>query len=286
MSERFSDITARIEGIRKLGSVVNAMRGIAAAHAQQARSELVAVDSYSGTIAAEIARILPLAPDAGTGAHAPRRPPALVLFLAEQGFAGNFSERVLDAIGSDFDTGRLFVVGTRGSALAAERGLVPAWQAAMPAHSTSIPALADRLAEALDRRMAAGAVELLDCTFMMATAGNPAEVHRRRLFPVDIAAFRSAADSNPPLLNLPAAELLGALVGEYIHAQLCHAALHAFAAESEARMAAMTSTRSHIERLLSDLQVTQQIARQEEITSEIIELAAGESASRPHRGRG
>ena len=70
------------------------------------------------------------------------------------------------------------------------------------------------------------------------------------------------------------------LTTDYIHAQLCHAALHAFAAENEARMQAMASTRNQIERQLSALQATQRLVRQEEITAEIIELAAGETASR------
>ena len=281
MNERFSEITARMEGIRKLGSVVNAMRGIAAAHAQQARAQLVAVDGYSRTIATDIARILPLGPADNASARTSLKPPALVLFLAEQGFAGNFSERMLDALGGDFDPDQLFVVGTRGAALAAERGLAPAWKTGMPSHSISIPALADRLAEALYEQLAAGAIDALEVAFTTLSAGQAAEIRRHRLFPVDLAAFRTVPAGNPPLLNLAAADLLEALVGEYLHAQLCHAALHAFAAESEARMAAMTSTRGHIEHMLSELQVTQQIARQEEITSEIIELAAGESASRP-----
>ena len=58
MTERLADISARIAGIRQLGAVVNAMRGIAAAHAQQARGQLVAVDSYTATIAAAIGRAL------------------------------------------------------------------------------------------------------------------------------------------------------------------------------------------------------------------------------------
>ena len=65
-----------------------------------------------------------------------------------------------------------------------------------------------------------------------------------------------------------------------MHAQLCNTALHAFAAENEARMEAMASARSQIERQLSVLQASQRIVRQEEITAEIIELAAGETASR------
>ena len=44
MTERLADIRARVEGMRQLGGVVNAMRGIAAARAQQARSQLVAGD--------------------------------------------------------------------------------------------------------------------------------------------------------------------------------------------------------------------------------------------------
>ena len=56
MTERLADIGARIDGIRQLGAVVNAMRGIAAARAQQARSQLIAVDSYAATIAVAIGR--------------------------------------------------------------------------------------------------------------------------------------------------------------------------------------------------------------------------------------
>ena len=47
MTERLADIGARIDGIRQLGAVVNALKGIAAARARTARSELAAVDSYA-----------------------------------------------------------------------------------------------------------------------------------------------------------------------------------------------------------------------------------------------
>ena len=79
--------------------------------------------------------------------------------------------------------------------------------------------------------------------------------------------------------------LLAELTADYVHAQLCHAALHAFAAENEARREAMASTHRQIEHHLSDLQATRRIVRQEEITAEIIELVAGELASRPGPGR-
>ena len=51
MTERLADISARIDGIRQLGAVVNAMKGIAAARARTARSQIEAVDSYAATVA-------------------------------------------------------------------------------------------------------------------------------------------------------------------------------------------------------------------------------------------
>jgi len=84
-------------------------------------------------------------------------------------------------------------------------------------------------------------------------------------------------------LNLAPGALIDELAADYLHAQLCNAALHAFAAENEARMEAMAAARNQIERQLSELQATQRHVRQEEITAEIIELAAGETASRAGR---
>ena len=68
-----------------------------------------------------------------------------------------------------------------------------------------------------------------------------------------------------------------------MHAQLCEAALHSFAAENEARMEAMAAAHSQIDRQLGSLEATQRLVRQEEITAEIIELAAGEAATRARR---
>ena len=98
MTERLADITARINGIRQLGTVVNAMRGIAAARAQQARGQLVAVDGYAATIATAIGRALALMPTASPEGRRKSSRSAIVLFCAEQGFAGTFSERLLEAV--------------------------------------------------------------------------------------------------------------------------------------------------------------------------------------------
>jgi len=281
MTERLADITARIGGIQQLGAVVNAMRGIAAARVQQAAGQLTAVDRYAAVIAAAIGRALVLAPVAPPGAMRKPARLALVLFCAEQGFAGMFSGRVLDSVGGDLATSELFLLGTRGRAALAERGVEAGWHDAMPSHSPGVPKLADRVAQALYKQIAQGRIDHLDVVFSQWQGGQGIRVERRRLFPFDFAAFPHPRAADAPLLNLAPAVLLRGLTADYMHAQLCKAALHAFAAENQARMEAMAAARSGIERQLSSLRAKQRQVRQEEITAEIIELAAGETASRP-----
>ncbi|WP_044561391.1 F0F1 ATP synthase subunit gamma [Azospirillum sp. B4] len=281
MTERLADLNARIDGIRQLGAVVRAMRGMAAARAQQARGQLASVDAYAATLAGAIGQALLLAGDDTRPAPAgPATRRALVVFCAEQGFAGPFSARLLDAADLHDPLVDLFLVGSRGRMLARERGLRVIWSDAMPAQSQGIPKLAERICQALYSRMATGDVGRLEALHGHSALGQPMTVERLALFPLDPAAFPRAGRRMPPLLNLPASALLADLATDYVHAQLCRAALHAFAAENEARMQAMATAGGQIDRQLGALQATQRILRQDEITAEIIELAAGETASR------
>lgn len=303
MTERLADIHARIDGVRQLGAVVNAMRGVAAARAQQARNQLTAVDSYAQTIAVAIGSALDLnggdrydgasdrarASSASRDASAAR--PALLVFTAEQGFAGAFSERVLDLLDAQSSAGaglgpgahaalpEVFLVGTRGNAVAASRGVPVAWQAAMPSHSSAVPKLAERVVGALYARIATGAIDTLDVVFSQWRPGHGMQVLRRRLLPIDLGLFPRPLNAERPLLNLTPEVLVASLAEDYLYAEICRAALHAFAAENEARMEAMAAARHQVEQRLTALQATQRRVRQDEITAEIIELAAGAAAA-------
>jgi len=282
MSRRLADVTARIDGIGQLGSVVNAMRGIASARAQAARGALVAVDSYATTIGVAIGRALAAA---SPPPPSPRRRSArlaLALFVAEQGFAGAFSERVIEAAG-DLADARVFIVGARGAALAAERGLAVHWRAPMAAQPQGVARLADRLLAAIEAPIAAGEVDRVVVVFSVWRPGEGVRVERRRLFPFDLTAFAAPTGAAAPLMNLPPDTLIRDLAFDFLHAQLCDAALNAFAAENEARVETMAAARREIDRQLDELRATQRLVRQDEITAEIVELATGETASRAKR---
>jgi F-type H+-transporting ATPase subunit gamma len=278
MAERLSDVVAKTQNIRQLKAVFTAMRGIAASRAQNGRSLLAGIEAYTDVISHAIGQALALLPTDAAAAAAPERSKrGLILFCAEQGFAGPFTERVYEAAESDVAGAVSLVVGTRGAVVAGERGIKPDWSAAMTTRVEGIPSLANRLAEVLYGYIARGAVATVDILFSRSLAGG-IRVDRHSLLPIDFARMSRPVERRAPLTTLAPELLLERLAAEYVYAQLCEAAMHAFVAENEARMIAMVAAKNNTEAKLTALLQRERQLRQEEITTEIVELAAGAAA--------
>ncbi len=278
MTERLSDVVARIRSVRQLSSVIGAMRGIAAARAREARARVEGVRAYAATVGAAIGQALALADD-GAVARGPgdRRDGHLVIALcAEQGFAGAFNKRVLDTaeriLKTDGGPGcELMLLGGRGLMAAEERGLAVGWSAPMVAHIDEVGALADRVTEQLYARLGLGRAGHVNVVHAAPSLG---EVHvvDRSLAPFDFARFPPAKNPSPPIISMPPQILLLQLAQEYVFAELCEALTLSLAAENDARMRAMTAAKSNVAKMLDELVARSRQLRQEEITNEIIEL--------------
>ena len=279
MSGRLAELTARLASTRQLGSVIAAMRAIAASRSQQARRELQAIRLYADTIGQAIGQVLGTLPAGQAIAPPTARPDGMlvVALCAEQGFAGSFNERVLDVALplADEGDGHLFVIGDRGLMVAGNRGCTPEWSVPMAAHTDEMSALADRIADAIDATLASrgpGRVLLVH--------GSPGEgeeqgIEPRWLLPFDFGRFPARlAAGQAPLMNLPPADLLERLAIEYVHAELCEALMLSCAAENHARMQAMIAAHGNLERTEAALTREFQRVRQEDITDEILELSA------------
>ena len=110
--------------------------------------------------------------------------------------------------------------------------------------------------------------------------GGEQPIVETALIPFDFARFPAATLANPPLLTLPPRDLLARLAEEYVFAELCEAAMLSYAAENQARMRAMIAAHENVSKRLDELNASARRIRQEEITSEVVELAAGVEASR------
>lgn len=290
---RLAEIERHIGSMEELQRIVGAMRAIASMRMQEAVRALASVREYGQRLAEAIHDALAIADeethtvggDPARHLHAARGPAgrparrAIVLLASEHGFVGGFNQRLIEAVEADL-TGAdvLMVVGSRGAAFAAERGHSVAWVHPLATRLAGIPETVRLLEEALLPRITRDEIVQAEVVFSRHDrAGDPA-IERRPLFPLVLAAARTKRGGLVPLHDLPVPHLLEKLTGEYIVAQLTEAATEALAAENAARFAAMESARDNVARKLDTLRLDASRARQEEVTTELLDLLTGERA--------
>ncbi len=283
MVERLSRIEERIDSVGQLASVVAAVRGIAAARLREAEQRLDGIRTYADSVGAAIGEALALLaePDMASAQSELEGGGLVIALCSEQGFAGAFNSRVLDAVErlDQAHSAELFVIGDHGLMVAEERNLAIGLSMPMAVHTEETTVLANRLADALYERLRKG---IASATIVHAAPQSSGEqpIVEKRLVPFDFSRFPAAASAARPLLTLPPQELVAQLAEEYVFAELCEAAILSFAAENEARMRAMIAAHDNVSKRLDELKATARRTRQDEITSEVVELAAGVEASR------
>lgn len=279
---RLAEIEEHIDSMSKLQEIMGAMRSLAAMRMQEAQQALPGTRRYTAAMAAAVSDSLLLAERAGPAEAVLRRPRALVVCMAEHGFAGGFNERLLEAARKVLETGdRLYVLGSRGAAAAAERGLEPEWMHAMASRSSGVPEMVRRLAAALFGAIAAGEAGRVEVLFTRLQEHRAATVEHVRLLPIETSAFAAEPARFPPLYNLEPQELQERLIEEHVLAQLTDAATESIASENAARFAAMESAHESVSNKLDNLHQEARQTRQSEITTELLDLVAGAESQAP-----
>lgn len=283
MDQRAAELQTRIATVRGFSGLVNAMRGVAATRAQRARRSIEGVDAYARTVREAMIQVLALdhlagdSPATGSADRSGGRP-VLLVFCADQGFCGGFSEQVFDA--ARIAPGdRLFLIGSQGLRLARLRGIEPEWHGPLIAHADAAVQAAERLHQALAEALARRSAPRVEVIHAELAIGNRYQVHRSRLLPLDYEDM-GGRDGARPDIQLPPRQLLDDLTFEYIAATLTRAMLHSHASENVARLQAMAAAHENVRRMAESLQGEERLLRQESITAEILELTAGLRSSR------
>jgi F-type H+-transporting ATPase subunit gamma len=200
-----------------------------------------------------------------------------VIFASEHGFVGALNRGLVEAAAESLAAGAdLFVVGRRGLSAAAESGVPVRWSGAMTSQAAGVPSLARRLAEELHERFSRGELTAIDMVFACQSGLGRHTLARQSLLPLDRTAFPPPAE--PPLIQLTPERLAERLIEEYWFAELARAAMEALTAENAARVVALTAARDNIDRRLEDLRRRDQSLRQEEITTELLDIVTGSEA--------
>ena len=284
--ERLSEIQARIQNLGQLADVVGAMRSLAAVRVQQAHGALPAILGYTRVVEDGLADAFALGsraePDGAGDVGRAAGGSATIVFSSEQGFVGAFNERILERAATQLAQpgDSLLVVGARGASLAAERRLTVAWTVSMATHGGSVVDVARSVAQEVYRRAARGELRRVALVYAKSSGGAASEVVVRMLLPFDPTPYLSAgAKAGPPaLIHLPPRELIDRLVDELLLAELMRAAMESFASENGARLATMEAAHTNIDRKLDELSQEERRRRQDEITTELLDIVTGAEA--------
>jgi F-type H+-transporting ATPase subunit gamma len=195
---------------------------------------------------------------------------ALILCAAEHGFVGGFNARLIEAAESVLKAqDALFVLGSRGAALAFERGRQASWTRPMATRLAGAPDTVNRLTSELYAYIGGGQISRIEVIFGRYRQSSPPTIERHLLLPLDVASFSAAQPQQAPLHNLAPHVLLE---------KLMEAAVESMASENAARFAAMESAHDNVSKRLDQLRQDARQARQSEITAELLDLITGTEA--------
>jgi F-type H+-transporting ATPase subunit gamma len=281
---RFAELERQIATIGELRDIIGAMRSLAGVRVQEAQHALPGVRRYEQTVADAIGAALSLVAEPEPAAEARPGPGAgrrgLILCMAEHGFVGGFNERVLAAAeaASSCAADVLFVLGSRGAARIVESGRNVDWSYPMATRPDGVIETVRHLTREVYRRVAAGELNRLEVMFARHDQGTAEVIETRQLLP--LAAQPSARPQlrTQPLHNLPPQVLLEEVIADHVFALLIEAAVESLASENAARFTAMEAAHDNISKRLDRLQQEVREARQDEITSELLELIGGAEA--------
>ena len=275
MSLKYAQLQKHKESIAKLDNVISAMRGVAAARVQQSHQQLDNVHEYANTIAHAISQVIELLPRTVSDQKRQMQSTSgVLLFCAEYGFSGTFTEKIFDNVIDKVNQPKLLVIGSRGIQLSQARGLSVAWSTPMMTNLNNANAVADQISAALYRQINMHHLSHIDLIYAKPQS-QQIEIIQQALFPIDYASFTNINQEPQPLLNLNPESLIEWLANEYLYAQINQAIIYSYAAENSARLQTMNAARDNIKKKLATLTIAEQIARQSEITDEIIEIASG-----------
>jgi F-type H+-transporting ATPase subunit gamma len=280
------EIATRIASLDELLNIVSAIRAIAASQMQQALRSLEAIRRYSEVIRETLSDAATLLPSDSGSASMPQVPPesGLVVFCAEHGLCGGFNERPLRAAERELaDSGRapvLIVVGSRGGQVCRERGLKPHLVLPMATHCAGVTGAARRVATEVYRMFSGGRIAGLEVIYAQHAESQFPRVERHRLLPLEMSLVDEHPLAMPPLINLRPRRLFDDIASEYFFAALENAAMQSFFSENSTRFLSMQAAHHNIGNKSEELTQLARRARQEAVTTEILDLMSGSESLR------
>jgi F-type H+-transporting ATPase subunit gamma len=285
----------RIRSINQTKKITGAMELIAASRIVRAQQRVAAARPYSESITAVIRNLAV----GGAGIdHALLRQPeeirtvAYVVVTADRGLCGAYNNNVQRAAErgmrrhqAEGRETKLYVVGRKGDNYFRFRG----WHVeARFLGVTDRPTYeqARQIGEVVAGAFNAGEVDTVEVVYTQFLSAGSQRVVTRRFMPLDAEALTGQEGAGPIYEFEPGpGQILERLLPRYVEARLFAALLEASASQHAAQQRAMKAATDNAEDLIVSLSRVMNRARQDAITTEIMEIVGGAEALRQSKAR-
>lgn len=286
-SGQIRQLKRRIKSVQSTQKITRAMEMIAAARIVKAQGRVRAARPYAEQIH-EVIRGLAVSNEVRQHPLLLQRDVervAVIVNTSDRGLAGAYNANVLKvaersvrderAAGREVD---LYVIGRKGAGYFNYRGqrAERVWDGISDSPTAEA---AVGIAETVMRRYAAGELDrvwLVYTDFKTSLTQTPV---RMELLPVKPEELGGGKEISPEFIFEPSqAELLEMLIPRYVEAKVFHSLLESSASEHAARQRAMKSATDNAKEVAGNLSRVMNAARQEQITTEIMEIVGGAEA--------
>lgn len=287
--ETQEQLQSRLHSLEELRTIVKTMKALSAASIRQYERAADAVGGYYETVERGLQVVLRDTPATATPARSSGASDVLgvVVFGSDHGLCGRFNEELvqhalewLDAADDRHGDRRVMAVGARvAAALEHEAGSVDE-AFAVPGSADQITATVQRILVTLEQWRAHAGVGPVRLFHNRHAGSKGYEPTGAALLPVDLARFRRLRDRpwpsrSLPTFSMPRESLLQRLVRQYLFVSIFRACAESQASEHASRLAAMQAAERNLDERLDEVTMTYRRARQDAITSELLDVVAG-----------
>ena len=284
-------LVRKMKSVDELRSIVRTMKAMAAANLHQYERAVESLEDYHHTVALGLQIVL--------GKYRAKRPHKhlavktgsllAVVIGTDYGFAGQFNEEIirhaLTVLDRDQTTTHVIAVGGQAAdgLNKVQRKIAAAFP--LPSSLAGINPLVQRLALEIEQIRTTQDVEEVLLLFNRPSASTTYTQQTTRLFPVLFDDVLGDAQKWPsrslPMYTVGYAQMLQALVREYIYVSIYRSIALSMAGENVSRLAAMHAAVKKIEEVSENLTMEYRQKRQNAITGELLDILSGFEALSP-----
>ena len=286
------DLRRRIRTVANTQKITKAMELVAASKMKKAQQVALAGRPYTNLMAEMLAALASRVDESEHPflVHRPIRTRGILLVATDKGLCGPLNGNLFKLVSEIKTPAKFYVIGRKGAQFLArtKRDLV----ADFPVHDRVPFAEVKVIGEFMVKQFLEGVIDSIEVIYPRFKNTLMQESRVRPVLPLanlkefidGLAADSSApkaapADEREVLFEPGVTQVLEALLPYYVNRHIYQLVLSAKASEHSARMVAMKTAKDNATKLLGDLTLEYNKARQAAITQEILEIAAAQFAT-------